>query len=185
MTATRRILRPRCKGARRRVVKLNAREIAAKAKVSKHSIYRWWNSKGEVMLDAFNDYALQQAAQPSFSNDTFADLEGFAVRAYQSWRDPLYAKGLRGLIVEMSFDPGLRAKFNELYLTPRKHLVGTIVKQGVDYGQFRADLDIEAVIDVVFGFIWFHISFDASGWDERGAAQKLMTLLRPALEVRA
>ena len=164
---------------------ISIERIAAKAKVSKHSIYRWWNSKGEVMLDAFNDYALQQAARVDLTDDTFADLENLVVRAFQSWQDPVYAKGLRGLIIEMSFDPGLRQKFSEVYLTPRKQHLGNILEHGVDRGQLRANLDIEAGVDVIFGFVWFHISYDAPGLDERRAAQQLMTLLRPSLEVEA
>ena len=164
---------------------ISIERIAAKAKVSKHSIYRWWNSKGEVVLDAFNDYALQHAARVDFTDDAVADLENLVVRAFQSWHDPLYAKGLRGLIIEMSFDPRLRQKFTEAYLTPRKQHLGNILKHGIDRGQLRADLDIESVVDVIFGFVWFHVSYDAPGLDERRAAQQLMTLLRPSLEVRA
>lgn len=163
---------------------ISIERIAAKARVSKHSIYRRWNSKGEVVLDAFNDYALQQAARVDLTDDTFADLENLVVRAFQSWQDPLYAKGLRGLIIEMSFDPGLQQKFGEVYLTPRKRHLGNILKHGIDRGQLRANLDIEAAVYMIFGFVWFHLSYDASGLDERRAAQGLMSLLRPSLQVQ-
>lgn len=162
---------------------ISIERIAAKARVSKHSIYRRWKTKGEVVLDAFNDYALQQAARVDPTDDTFADLENLVVRAFQSWQDPLYAKGLRGLIIEMSFDPGLRQKFTEVYLSPRKRHLGDILKHGIDRGQLRANLDIEVAVDVIFGFIWFHLSYDAQALDERRAAQGLISLLRPSLLV--
>lgn len=162
---------------------ISIEKIAAKAKVSKHSIYRWWNSKGDVILDAFVDYALQQAAKVEPSGDTFAALESLAAGAYRAWHDPLYAKGLRGLVIEMSFDPGLRQRFSDAYLLPRKELVGSILKHGVDRGQVRGDLDIEAAVDLFFGFIWFHISFDTAGVDDRASAQRLIAMLRPAFRV--
>ena len=84
----------------------------------------------------------------------------------------------------MSFDPGLRQKFTEAYLTPRKQHLGNILKHGVDRGQLRTNLDIEAVVEVIFGFVWFHISYDAPGLDERRAAQRLLALLRPSLQIR-
>ena len=163
---------------------ISIEQIAAKAKVSKHSIYRWWNSKGEVVLDAFLEYALQKVPQADLSNDAFTDLEGFVESAYRMWHDPLFEKGLRGLVIEMSFDPGLRQKFNDVYLTPRKQHLGNILKHGVDRGQLRANLDIEAVVDVIFGFVWFHISFNATSRDERRTARRLITLLRLSLEIR-
>ncbi len=164
---------------------ISMERIAAKARVSKHSIYRWWNSKGEVMLDAFLDYALRRAANAELSDDTFDDLEQFVARVYQTWHDPLYAKGVRGLVIEMSFDPSLRRRFNEAYFAPRKKLLASIVRHGVDRGQLRADTDIDTVVDVLFGFVWLHLSFETYvGIDERHAAQKLMTILRPALQMR-
>lgn len=162
---------------------ISIEKIASKAKVSKHSIYRWWNSKGDVILDAFVEYALQQAARVEPSDDAFLDLESLAAGVYRSWHDPLFAKGLRGLAIEMSFDPGLRQRFNDAYLLPRKVLVGGILMHGVDRGQVRADLDIEAAVDLFFGFIWFHVSFDTAGVDDRATAQRLVAMLRPAFQV--
>ena len=164
---------------------ISMERIAAKARVSKHSIYRWWNSKGEVMLDAFIDYALGRAANAELSDDAFDDIEQFVARVYQTWHDPLFANGVRGLVIEMSFDPSLRRRFNEAYFAPRKKLLASIVRHGVDRGQLRADTDINAVVDVLFGFVWLHLSFETyDGFDERRAAQKLMTILRPALQMR-
>ena len=82
---------------------ISIERIAATAKVSKHSIYRWWNSKGDMVLDAFLEYALTRAAKVAQSENVFVDLENFVVAAHQSWRDPLYGKGLRGLVIEMAF----------------------------------------------------------------------------------
>ena len=163
---------------------ISIEQIATRARVSKHSIYRWWPSKGELVLDAFLDYALERAPKIRPSNDTFADIEDFIVAARKSWRDPLYEKGVRGLSVEMAFDPALRKKFNEAYLAPRRTLIGTIVKRGIERGQLRPDTDIETVVDVMCGFVWFHISFDPTGIDERRAAHNLIALLRPSVERR-
>lgn len=163
---------------------ISIERIAAKARVSKHSIYRRWTSKGEVILDAFLDYALQRAAPADLSDDAFADLERFIVRAYQAWRDPLFAKGLRGLTIEMSFDRSLRRRFDEAYLTSRRSTVERLIGHGIECGQFRADVDRDAVVEALFGFIWFHLSFDVTDLDEPRAAAKLMAILRPYLQNR-
>ena len=164
---------------------ISMERIAAKARVSKHSIYRWWDSKGEVILDAFLDYALRRAAKADLTDDALDNLEQFVVRVHQAWRDPIFAKGLRGLAIEMAFDSSLRRRFNEAFFAPRKRLVASIIRQGIDRGQVRADIDIDAVVDVLFGFVWLHLSFEPfDGFDERHAAQKLMTILRPALQIR-
>ena len=161
---------------------ISIERIAAKAKASKHSIYRWWNSKGELILDAFIDYGLKRAVKIEPTDDTLADLENFMVQAFRSWQDPLFDKGFRGLIVEMSFDPDLRQKFNHAYLTPRQLHVVSIVQNGIERGLIRSDADPETVVEVMFGFLWLHLLFDAPDIDEHGATQKLMNLLRPLIK---
>ena len=164
---------------------ISMERIAAQARVGKHSVYRWWNSKGEVVLDAFLDYALRRAGKADLTDDAFDDLEQFVVRVHQSWQNPIFAKGLSGLAVEMAFDSSLRRRFNEAFFTPRKRLVASIIRRGIDRGQMRADTDIDAVVDVLYGFVWLHRSFEPfDDFDERHAARKLMTLLRPALQMR-
>ena len=164
---------------------ISMERIAAKARVSKHSIYRWWNSKGEIVLDAFLDYALRRAAKVDLTDNALDDIEQFVVRVHQAWQDPIFAKGLRGLAIEMAFDSSLRRRFNEAYFAPRKRLVARIIRQGVDRGQVRADTDIDVVVDVLYGFVWLHLSFEPfDGFDERDAAQKLMAILRPALQTK-
>lgn len=162
---------------------ISIERIAAKAKVSKHSIYRWWNSKGELVLDAFIDYALKHAVRIEGSADSFADLERFVLHALRSWEDPVFDKGWRGLVAEMSFDAELREKFNEIYLAPRKRHVAGIVMLGVERGQFRGDCDVEGVVEVVLGFMWLHILFDPPQMDEGETVQKLMKVLRPSLRI--
>ena len=161
---------------------ISIERIAAKAKASKHSIYRWWDSKGELILDAFFAYGLKRAVKIEPTDDTLADLENFMLQAFRSWQDPLFDKGFRGLIVEMSFDPGLRQRFNETYLTPRRVHVTSIVKNGIERGQIRPDTDPETVVAVMFGFLWLHLLFDAPDFDEQRATQKLMNLLRPLIK---
>ena len=161
---------------------ISIERIAAKAKASKHSIYRWWNSKGELILDAFIHYGLKRAVKIAPTDDILADLENFMLQAFRSWQDPLFDKGFRGLIVEMSFDPGLRQRFNETYLTPRRVHVTSIVKNGIERGQIRPDTDPETVVAVMFGFLWLHLLFDAPDFDEQRATQKLMNLLRPLIK---
>ena len=162
---------------------ISIEKIAAKAKVSKHSIYRWWNSKGELVLDAFIDYALKHAVRIEGSADSFADLERFVLHALRSWEDPVFDKGWRGLVAEMSFDAELREKFNEIYLAPRKRHVAGIVMLGVERGQFRGDCDVDGVVEVVLGFMWLHILFDPPQMDEGETVQKLMKVLRPSLRI--
>ena len=131
-------------------------------------------------MDAFIAYGVKRAVKVEPTYDTFA--ENFMVQAFRSWQDPLFDKGLRGLIIEMSFDLDLRQRFNDTYLTQRRVHVVSIVQYGIERGQIRPDTDPETIVDVMFGFLWLHRLFDAPDLDEQGATQKLMNLLRPLIK---
>lgn len=61
-------------------------------------------------------------------------------------------KGLRGLAIEISFDPSLRQRFIETYVAPRKQSLASLFEKWLLAGRLRADTDIAAVVDVLYGF---------------------------------
>src|SRR4051812_13818352 len=95
MTETRRPGRPRSEEARRAVLAathdelvergygaLTIEGIAARAGVGKQTIYRWWSSKGDVVLDAALDLAATGVPAPD-EGSLEADLTTFLIGTYR------------------------------------------------------------------------------------------------------
>jgi len=132
-------------------------KIAARAKVGKQSIYRWWGSKADLILEALTGRILEATPPEPISNDGFADLASFLKRIFAATREPVANKALRILMAEAQFDSPFQKKFWDVFLSPGCSVLRNILARGVAVGQFRPDLDAETVVEVLVGAYWYRL----------------------------
>ena len=128
--------------------------IAARAGVAKQTIYRWWPSKVDILLDTLIDDASGQLAVPD--TEPAAD----SIRRYLHSLARFVAgepagKVLLALIGEAQHDPDMARAFGERYLGPQRDKERAMLQRGVTSGEFPADLDTEAVLDALTGPILY------------------------------
>ncbi|RFU86104.1 TetR/AcrR family transcriptional regulator [Streptomyces triticagri] len=134
--------------------------IAARAGVGKQTIYRWWSSKAEVLLEAFLDVGEQAneaaAAPPGVerfdglpnSGDLEADLK-FVLRAtVDELLDPKYDLPARALAAEGVVDRELGRQVVERLLEPSLQLYVQRLEAAQEAGELRADLDPRIALEL-------------------------------------
>ena len=128
--------------------------IAARAGVAKQTIYRWWPSKVDILLDTLIEDADRQL--------TIVD-KGPVVEAVRRYlrslarfltRDPA-GKVLLALIGEAQHDAEMARVFRRRYLDPRREQERAMLVRGVDSGELPAGLDLDAVLDALSGPILY------------------------------
>lgn len=159
--------------------------IAARARVGKQSIYRWWPSKADLVLEAYTERSLYRLPPSLPSADVFADLEADLIRYFTVLRHEMVSKGVRSLVAEAQLDEEFRAKFYAAVWRKRCEAVHAILKHGVALGQIRSDVEIEAVAHLIHGSVWYRLlSGTARPFDET-YARTVVALLRDGLAERA
>jgi AcrR family transcriptional regulator len=102
--------------------RLTMEAIAARAGVSKATLYRWWTSKGAVVVEAL---AEQNQAVEAYELPDTGDLEAdlaLVLRAIvDELADPAHDALLRALSVETLLDEGLREQVLETIFRPQLH----------------------------------------------------------------
>lgn len=125
-------------------------EIAARARVSKASIYRRWPSKGTLAFDAFMVHFLEDHPEP----DTGA-LEDDLLEALRVWVRAVdgttTGRTLRGLIAEVQRDPGLADAWRERFIGPVRARHLAIVQRAAARGELSADADAGLLLDLLYG----------------------------------
>jgi AcrR family transcriptional regulator len=150
--------------------------IARAAGVSKHTIYRWWPSKGAVLLEAMVERARRETT--GLGTGVLAvDLEAFLTATFQavervgpllrgimaeSLRDPVAAEGLR------EFTAGRRDELRELLAT------------GLGRGELPAGTDLELMIDQIYGLMWYRFLFGHAPLSAEAAAALTRALTVPS-----
>lgn len=166
----RRAGRPRDEGARKKVLTaalalmsteglpaLTMEGIATRAGVGKQTVYRWWNSRAEILLEALRESATVTVPLPR-TGSLREDLRIFVQSTFSVARDRwVMAPVLRALIAEAQSDEALRTRFREEVIESRRSALGTIFEVAILQGDARADFSPDVGVDMVFGAMWYRL----------------------------
>ncbi|MFI2911848.1 TetR/AcrR family transcriptional regulator [Streptomyces sp. PDY-4] len=129
--------------------------IASRAGVGKQTIYRWWTSKADVLLEAFLDMAEQAAhaaghvphALPD-TGDLAADLKYVLRATVDELRDPAFEAPSRALAAEGVVDEELGRRFVASLLEPQLQLYVDRLRSAQDTGEVRPDVDPRIALEL-------------------------------------
>ena len=133
--------------------KLSMEGIAAKAGVSKATLYRWWPSKGAIAMEAFMAATLPRIAFPH-TDSARADVTAQMRMLAEAYRGAT-GRIIRELIALGQSDPGTLQAFVDGYLTPRRNATKEVLRRGIASGEIRPDVDLEILVDALYAPI-FH-----------------------------
>ncbi|MEU9078166.1 TetR/AcrR family transcriptional regulator [Kitasatospora sp. NPDC048538] len=156
---------------------LTVEAIARRAGVSKQTIYRWWPSKVEILLDTLVEDIGKQLPVPA--GKPTAEAVRRYLRGYARFltRDPA-GKVLLALLAEAQHDPATAALLHERHLGPRRRQERELLTRAVEAGEIAPALAPDAILDALLGPITYRALTGAS--IPRGLVDVLVDgLLRP------
>jgi len=128
--------------------------IAARAGVAKQTIYRWWPSKVDILLDTLIDDASSQLAVPETGLAVESTRRYLRSLARFLTKEPA-GKVLLALIGEAQHDPAMARTFHQRYLGPQREKERAMLRRGITAGELPAGLDIDAALDALCGPILY------------------------------
>ena len=129
--------------------------IAARAGVSKVTIYKWWPSRGAVAVDAYF-HRYRATAEFGDTGDLATDLTGQISLLLTAFRGRAGAV-MAELIGQAQADPALADTLRVRWLEPRRRATATVLHRAVDRGEIRPDLDLELVMDQLYAPIYYRL----------------------------
>lgn len=129
--------------------------VAARAGVGKQTIYRWWPSKGAVVLEAFQEQIDPGIATPP-EDRKLAGLPEFLRRAAGLLSHPRFGPMLADLVGAVQHDPALADEFHEKMYGPIRNGTVDRVRRAQKAGELR-ETDPDLVADLLFGPLWFRL----------------------------
>ncbi len=131
--------------------------IAARAGVGKRTIYRWWPTKGAIVIEAFLATISPRIAFRS-TVSARADLKWqlrSVVRAYNG-KD---GRTVSELIALGQSDPLMLKAFVDGYIEPRRRLARDVLERAVANGEIGRDANLDDLIDSLYGPIFTRLLF--------------------------
>jgi AcrR family transcriptional regulator len=127
--------------------------IAERAGAGKATIYRWWPNKATVVIDAF-----VESVTPGLPNQKLSCLEEYVTVHMRRFAKVLMrSKGrfLAAVIAAAQDDAEVEGALLSYWLKPRRAVSRKILQEYRAEGQLSKDLNLEPVLDAMYGPLHF------------------------------
>ncbi|MFB4295676.1 TetR/AcrR family transcriptional regulator [Actinomadura sp. NTSP31] len=129
--------------------------LAAAAGVGKQTIYRWWPSKGAVLLEAMAERAGADIPVPD-TGTLRGDLEAFLTATFRGAGQRLTASVLRNTMAEAQRDPHAREHMRT-FVESRRRVLSGLLERARDRGEIADGADLALMVDQVYGVLWYRV----------------------------
>lgn len=154
--------------------------VAADAGVSKASIYRRWPTKGALLLDLYMA-GLPSDAIAADAPSLREELHRYLLATIRRVNDEGWREILRSLVAEAQYDEGTARLMQDKVIRPRREAGLRLLHSAQRRKEIAADGDLELILDMLFGPLWYRLLFDHAPIDE-DFASRLLELVLHALK---
>ena len=130
--------------------------VAARAGVGKATVYRWWPSKGALVIEALSE---RNATPPLRETGHLRNDLIDAVRQVIA----VFTSSIEGSIIpamtaDLVRDPAMAEMFRDCILRPRRSVVAAMISRAVERGDLSRDVDIPLILDACAGTVFYRLA---------------------------
>jgi AcrR family transcriptional regulator len=129
---------------------VTAQMIAETAGAGKQTLYRWWDSKAAIVLDAIAEHGRVDIDLQQHSAIERGDLEPFLVTLFRALKR--IGPTLRHLMAEAQRDAELQAALLERLIEPRRRTLRKLLSVRISDARRR-----EAAVTAIYGALWYRL----------------------------
>ena len=157
------------------VRELSIERIAREAGVSKTTIYRWWPSKTELIIDTFLDNHVARTAirEDLPAIDALREHMVSLAEIYSGHEGCLIAQ----LVAECQFQSAAMTAFKERFWYQRRDVVAELIHRAVREGSLRDDLRPDELVEMLYAPIYFRLLWHEGELDRATTERRLSSAL--------
>jgi len=141
---------------------LTIEAIAAHAGAGKTTIYRWWDTKAHLVLDAFLMYTAS-----SFQFDIEDSVRSNFQRQLTNLASVFSSKIGRSMLAIIVENEEISKSFHTSFLTLRRRDATLFLEAAIKRKEIKPDLNTDIILDMLLGPIYFRILIYNQEPDER------------------
>jgi AcrR family transcriptional regulator len=130
--------------------------IAARAGVAKQTVYRWWSSKVDVLMDALVEDMAEYLTPPD-RGELGRDLRIHLARLaeFLTRSDP--GAVFRALAGQAQHDPALADRLRTDYLGQQRDRDRVPLLRAIERGELPGDIDVDLAVDQLVGPVYYRV----------------------------
>jgi AcrR family transcriptional regulator len=138
-------------------VDFSIEKVASEAGVGKQTIYRWWPSRADLVLEVWRDRLMP----PLAAYDGQIPMRDFLESSLLSFGQRLSRADCRQaaicVLAEAHRDPQLYKRMEEAIYAPRIKMIADACRQAQKNNLFPNHFDIGLLIDALYGAVWYKV----------------------------
>jgi AcrR family transcriptional regulator len=129
--------------------------IAARARVSKVTIYKWWPSRGAVAIDAYFHRFRESSVFPD-TGSVVADITAQILSVIETFRGRA-GYVMAELLGHAQSDPALAEMIRVRWLQPRREAAAAVFERAIARGEIRSDVSLPVLMDELYGPVYYRL----------------------------
>ncbi len=142
-------------------------EIALVAQVGKQTLYRWWKNRAELLMEALL-YNAEENVDARIAGDGSTALKDFIMRIFESVNKDAGVI-LKSLVAEGIADKKFSRIFFTTFIAKRQQTLSMMIRAHASLPEKESET-VCALVDVIFGAMWYRIIFEHRPLDGKLAA---------------
>ncbi|MBX2800168.1 MAG: TetR/AcrR family transcriptional regulator [Myxococcales bacterium] len=162
---------------------MSIEEVACRAKAGKQTVYRHFGSKPRLALEAF--VAKASRLELPDTGSLAGDLGSYLATLVEVMNSPHKRSMLGGLLAEIQGDSELGDAFRQGVIEAKRTALRTVFQRGIARGEVAPDADLEVLVDLVYGPVWYRMLISGGRLDPSFAetlADTVVLAARRAME---
>ncbi|HEV2637054.1 MAG TPA: TetR/AcrR family transcriptional regulator [Actinocrinis sp.] len=130
--------------------------IAARSKVSKATLYKWWPSRAHVMLESLfarTEHTIVVDEGTPLAQALTEKLLGIT----ELFRDTEVGPLIADLVAASQADADIRAALDQHWLRPRRQVTAGLLRAAIDRGELEPDTDIPVAVDQLYAPVYYRL----------------------------
>ena len=138
-------------------VDFSIEKVAHLAGVGKQTIYRWWPTRADLVLEVWRDRLLPP--MPIYDGQT--KLPTYLGNSLLAFGQQISRTDCRQaaicILAEAHRDPALHQRMAEAVYVPRINLIKQAFKEAQAAGELSKNINIDVAIDALYGAVWYKV----------------------------
>ncbi|AIQ47337.1 hypothetical protein R70723_16660 [Paenibacillus sp. FSL R7-0273] len=131
---------------------LTVESVAAQAGVGKATIYRWWNSKAQLVLDAF-----LMTVESEFDFDPGKPLKDNFKQQLGALARILGSSIGKSTLTIVTENEEIAGAFYHSFLIIKRNEARQVLQTAIDNGEVQSGIAMDIVLDLLYGPLYFQI----------------------------
>jgi AcrR family transcriptional regulator len=134
---------------------LSMEGIAARAGVSKATVYRWWPNKAVLVFDAFLR-AVEPELHFAHTEPTLQSIREQMVRLSRMLSGPM-GKAIASVIGAGQSEPEMLDSFRRHWMAVRRAEARTLLQEAMNAGEINWSISPDSILDTLYGALYFRL----------------------------